>query len=100
MKLIINNFTGYLETGERYKIVVESEFVSSLGQYQLSAHLKKEFENLEVFMWEDTICEWYKKGKENYKVALRNALIKMEEKYNLKLLKGNLKVAQNERDFN
>lgn len=93
MKLIANNFTGYLPTGERYKIAVESEFVASVNQYQLSVHLKKEFENLDVFMCENTVCEWYKKGKGNYKVALRNALIKMEEKYNLRLIKVDLKVA-------
>lgn len=93
MKLIADNFTGYLETGERYKIAIESQFVASVNQYQLSVHLKKEFENLDVFMCEDTICEWYKKGKENYTVALRNALIKMEEQYNLRLIKVNLKVA-------
>jgi hypothetical protein len=96
LKLNLKNFSGTLENGKKYRIKFTTAFIESSKSYQLHLFVEDLFEythHNDVWMYSPdlAIFEWYKKG--GYKVALRDALLKLEEKLNVQLLKSTMSIA-------
>ncbi|CAM1370504.1 hypothetical protein TPENAI_60891 [Tenacibaculum litopenaei] len=90
MKLKANNFTGILPNGNRYRITSQLSTHSFTGEKKLKL-LLQEFILDGWFSQSDyTVVEYYYEDKTDYKTALRSALIEMEEKLGVQLLKADL----------
>jgi hypothetical protein len=96
LKLNLKNFTGTLPNGKKYRIRISNDFIESSKTYQLHVFVEDLFEytysdNVWMAHSDFFVFEWYKKGC--YKVALRDALIKLEDKLNVELLKSTMSIA-------
>lgn len=86
MKLIANNFTGQLPTGEGYKINVN--YNGETGFLQGILYV----ERIGVFWVEYIESALVAENYKTYKEALYEVLVKLEERYNLQLIKLNIAV--------
>lgn len=96
LKLNVKNFSGTLENGKRYRIKSINTFIKSSNSYQLHLFVEDLFEytysnDVWMFNGDFSVINYYKKG--NYKIALRDSLIELENLMGVQLLKASLKVA-------
>ena len=94
MKLILNNFTGLLENGHKYKVSFENCPTDLEGFFmlQLSVHtcMSKYFD---VWMYSVhlSVNNFYSKGE--YTECLRKSLLQLEENLGVQLLKSEMQIA-------
>lgn len=93
MKLITKNLTGYLKNGNRYRVSFSDEKCTVIKNKRIiSVSLHSYNDILDMWVLENVVCSNYQ-FKEDYKEALKKALIKSELEFNIDLLKSDLKVA-------
>lgn len=97
MKLNLKNFQGITDTGIKYQIVgAETKFHDNVKEFLLHIivnsidpkYNEKEFS----FDMHLSVMVWYKE-KDNYKKALRDGFLRLEEKLGVQLLKSEMKIA-------
>lgn len=93
MKLIIKNFTGTFENGNRYRIKISNRYVKSMNQIFMFIYVEELKLGWDIFadaVWlynEDyKVSGFYNKGC--YAECLKNCLLELEKKINVKLIKA------------
>lgn len=93
MKLITKNLTGYLPNGDRYRIMMSNKKCTVIPSNRIVGIRLEVFnEGYDEWMYEDYVGSAYFK-EDSYKDALKEALIKAENQFNIDLLKSEMQVA-------
>ena len=93
MKLITKNLTGHLPNGDRFRILLEDRQCEVVPSNRIvSVIMKTYYQELENWFFEDSVCAVYT-NKNEYKEALKRALLRAEETFKIDLLKSEMKIA-------
>ncbi|TDQ27684.1 hypothetical protein [Tenacibaculum caenipelagi] len=91
MKIIANNFTGYLTNGNRYKIVVTTKKSIVNNERRLLVEVYESYKDMGVWMYSvANSSTHYYNDTESYISGLRSGLSLIENQLEIKLLKANL----------
>lgn len=93
MKIITKNLTGHLPNGDRYRIMMSNKKCSVIPTNRIVGIRLEAFnEDYNEWMYEDYVsCAYYK--TDNYKDALKEALIRAENQFKIDLLKSEMQIA-------
>lgn len=87
MKLEANNFKGYLENGDRYRVVPNWEYDNHSNIYFIRVIFYQSYQSGDL-LYKDR----FSTEAEDLTDGLRELLLEVENKYGIELLKADLKI--------
>jgi len=91
MRIITRNLKGTLKSGEQYKIAFEDKYDKILKERYVMVFKDVYDEVFKMWISKNAVCKHYSDVR-GYKAALKKAILEAEKKWNIQLLKGNLKI--------